>query len=81
MRSSINPSIRLGISLRARPCEVYLIFIISLHKCLVEKYVKIHKIYVIYFDHVTRFLCSDWLKCSLQCDTALVITLSVSVLH
>ena len=38
---------------------------------------------VIYCDHVTRFLCSDWLKCciTLQCDTALVITLSVWVHH
>ena len=38
---------------------------------------------VLCFDHVTIFLCSDWLKCriTLQCDTALVITLSVSALN
>ena len=63
---------------QSAPFEVGLIFIISLHKFLVGKYVKIHKI-----DHVTRFLCFDWLECriTLQCDTALVITLSVLVLH
>ena len=46
-----------------------------------SKYTKL--IDVSYFDHVTRFPCSDWLKCciTLQSDTALVITLSVSVLH
>ena len=65
MRSSINPSIRPGISLRAglvgppkadtqpdtrvdtrqsAPFEVGLIFNISFHKFLVQKYVKIHKI-------------------------------------
>ena len=35
------------------------------------------------FDHMTRFLCSDSLKChiTLQCDTALVITLSASALN
>ena len=33
---------------------------------------------VIYFDHVTKFLCSDWLK---YWNTALVITLSVSELQ
>ena len=45
-----------------------------------SKYTRL--INVIYFDHMTRFLCSDWLKCcmTLHCDTALVITLSVSVL-
>ena len=34
---------------------------------------------VICFDHVTRFLCSHWLKCciTLQCDMSSVITLSV----
>ena len=46
-----------------------------------SKYTKL--INVICFDHVTRFLCSDWLKCRIthQCDMALVITLSVLVLH
>ena len=46
-----------------------------------SKYTRL--INVIYFDHVTRFLCSNSLKChiTLQCDTALVITLSVSVLN
>ena len=46
-----------------------------------SKYTKL--IDFIYFNHMTRFLCSDWLKCciTLQCDTALVITLSVSALH
>ena len=46
-----------------------------------SKYTRL--INVIYFDHVTRVLCSDWLKCriTLQCDIALVVTLSVSVLH
>ena len=35
---------------------------------------------VICFDHVTRFLCSDWLKCrvTLECDTALV-TVNVDI--
>ena len=38
---------------------------------------------VLCFDHVTRLQGFDWLKCriTLQCDMALVITLSVSVLH
>ena len=59
MRSSINPSIRLGISLMAGPVgpdmrvdtrqsapfEVDLIFIISLHKFRGKKFVKIHKNY------------------------------------
>ena len=46
-----------------------------------SKYTRL--IYVIYFDHVTRSMCSDWLKChiTLECDTTLVITHSVSVLH
>ena len=48
---------------------------------LVGKYTRL--IDVIYFDHVTRFLCSVWLKCriTLQCDTVLVIILSISELH
>ena len=69
---------------QSAPFSVGLIFIISLHKFLVEKYVKYTRlINVIYFDHMTRFPCSDWLKCciTLQCDMALVITLSVSALH
>ena len=46
-----------------------------------SKYTRL--IAVIDFDHVTKFLCSDWLECRiiLQCDTALVITLSVLALH
>ena len=56
IRLGINLGIRLGINLKAdtwpdtrvdTPCapfEVGYIFIISLHKFLVEKYVKIHKI-------------------------------------
>ena len=49
-----------------------------------SKYTRL--INVIYFDHVTRLLCSDWLKCSItsqsgQCDMPLVITLSLLALH
>ena len=46
-----------------------------------SKYTKL--IDVVYFDHVTILLCSDWLNCTimLQCDTALVIILSVLELH
>ena len=57
---------------QSAPCKVGLIFIISLHKYLVEKYVIMHKIDQCY---LTRLLCFDWLKCciTLQCDTALVL--------
>ena len=46
-----------------------------------SKYARL--IAAIYFDQVTKFLCSDWLECriTLQCDTALVIILSVPALH
>ena len=46
-----------------------------------SKYTRL--IAVICFDHIDRFLSSDWLKChiTLQCDTTLVITLSVLALH
>ena len=46
-----------------------------------SKYTRL--IHVICFDHLTRFLCFDWLKyhITLQCDMALVITLSVTALH
>ena len=42
-----------------------------------SKYTRL--IYVIYFDQVTRFLCSDWLKWSVII-MALVVTLSVKLL-
>ena len=83
----LRPSLIRGLILnRVLPFEVGLIFIISLHNFfLVEKYMSksTRLINVIYFDHVTRFLCSDGLKyrITLECDTALVITLSVSALH
>ena len=64
---------------QSAPFEVGLILLYLILN--MSKYTRL--INVIYFDHVTRFLCSDWLKChiTLQCDTVLVITLSVSALH
>ena len=46
-----------------------------------SKYTRLYDVFC--FDHVTKFLRSDWLKCriALQCDAALVITLSVAALH
>ena len=78
-QAGYQPATRVD-TIQSGPFKVGLILIISLHKYLVEKYVIMHKIDRCY---LTRLLCFDWLKCciTLQCDTALVIILSVLALH
>ena len=49
---------------QSAPFEVGLISSISLHKFLVKNILKYTKLIdVICFDHMTRFLSSDWLQC------------------